>query len=221
MNYFTDICFISAYTSITAQQLCHCLKTKWYTIEFIHTRPFDNNGYLYYLATERLEKEWQNPSKTEKIKLSASSINPLTDYADIHSFASCTIKPSTFFTSYEVPGPSWIQIDLLDNPPILLNYYSLHSSSTGGPYALRTWQLQGSNDGKYWTVLSDHRNDQSLVNDRFNPKSWKIPYGVAPFRYFRIYADCPQQNCNHLSKAVTLMSVGGIELYGTVYKHFH
>ncbi len=185
--------------------------------EFTHSQSFDNNGYLCYIATEKLKAPWNNPSRTNKIKLTSSSVNPGSEYADLHNVACCTDKPGTFFTSYEVHGASWIQIDLLDNPPILLKYYSLHSSITGGPYALRTWQLQGSNDAKNWTVLSDHNNDQSLQNDRVSPNSWPIPYGVAPFRYFRLYANCPQENCEHLSKEVALISVGGIELYGTVF----
>jgi hypothetical protein len=192
------------------QTLYYFLKNKSSTLLFTHTGPFDKNGYLYYIATERLTVPWQNPSRTGKILASAKSLNPESTFANIDNIT-CNPKPGTFYTDYNETKDAWIKIDLLDNPRIIPNFYSLHSAQTGGLCALRNWQLQGSNDDVIWTVLVDHKNDILLHNHSLCPGSWPITSNV-PYRYFRLYANTNQQNTRGV-----LMSMGGIEIYGTVF----
>jgi hypothetical protein len=212
-----DIIQLSNEQPIATSILYTLIRSNARTIRFTHTRPFDKNGYLWYIATEQLTKQWENPAASKKITATASSVNPTAIYANPDDFA-CYERQGHFWGDYRVQGPSWVKIDLLNNPRIVPNYYSLHSAGMGGRNALRSWYLQGSNDDEHWDTLKYHAHDESLKNDHETPTSWAIENCTIPYRYFRIMVNSKQQDeYNSVQQNVYLISVGGIELYGTVY----
>jgi hypothetical protein len=198
----------------STQTLYEYLKARASTLYFKcnKTTPFqDNAGYLYYIGTDAQTKDWENPSLTGKIKITASSLSPFPEYNVVHQVAS-SVTPGVFATHYDVDGPTWIKVDLLHNKRIIIDGYALHSSCKGcsGSYALRKWQLEGSNDDEQWTVLISHVDDTSLTNDVYCPAAWNFENN-APYRYIRLYTNSPQQNTRN-----NMMTIGGIEFYGRV-----
>lgn len=62
--------------------------------------------------------------------------------------------------------------------------------------ALRNWTLQGSNDGKNWSVLKRHVNDASL-NAGYGSASWPITDCTKSYRHFRILQTGKNSNGNN------------------------
>eukprot|EP00947_MAST-08B_sp_MAST-8B-sp1_P002879 g2879.t1 len=79
-------------------------------------------------------------------------------------------------------------------------------------YCLRTWCLQGSHDGRSWTVVSEHINDRSL-NGAYATHTWKIQPGRSSgygqfYRYWRILMTGKNSNDSWT------LRVHGFELFG-------
>src|SRR5689334_12327348 len=77
--------------------------------------------------------------------------------------------------------------------------------------ALRNWTLQGSVDGKNWSLIKRHINDASL-NAIFAVASFSIDCNQA-FRHFRIL------QTGHNSSSNNFLSISGLELYGSLYEN--
>jgi len=76
---------------------------------------------------------------------------------------------------------------------------------------LRNWSLQGSNDGKNWTLLKKHVNDNTL-NSNFGTASWPVKEATRNFRHFRVL------QTGHNSSGNNFLSLSGFELYGELYE---
>jgi hypothetical protein len=213
-NYFEDIdvhVTDSSINGLIPLDLFKFLKQSKYLHLERQSVPFDGNGYLYYIGTNKLTDPWKNPSETGKILITASTVHPATYYANIHNVA-CHDKPQFFYTDNYKVEEQWVKIDLLKNKPIIPKSYSLHSAITGGWYALRNWEFQGSTDDVTWVVLREHRDDLSLTNNKESPTSWDITtFNNVPFRYFRIYSKSTQERKNYF------ISLGGFEVHGKVH----
>ncbi|KAI8020162.1 BTB/POZ domain-containing protein [Camellia lanceoleosa] len=75
------------------------------------------------------------------------------------------------------------------DPKLMCNYYTLRQK--GSRAYIRSWNFQGSLDGKTWTNLRVHKNDLTMCKaGQF--ASWPIigPNALLPFRFFRGYIDC-------------------------------
>ncbi|KAL4586410.1 hypothetical protein LXL04_011046 [Taraxacum kok-saghyz] len=130
--------------------------------ELQYRRDGDSNGVLYYVGTSYGKHQWVNPVLAKKISITAS--NPISRYTDAKVLASRTYQGISFAGPRIEDGrSSWSMIDLgLDH--------------------------QGSSDGKNWTNLRVHENDQTLSKPgQF--ASWAVtgPNALLPFRYFRKY----------------------------------
>jgi len=147
-----------------------------YAISMEYTNDFDDNGVFSYIGSKGNTETWTNPASRGRIRLSSSS----TEKGNIITVLDKT--PKEFWTS-DVPS-SWIQISLGSTRTLLPNYYTLRHGGNSKADALRNWVLQGSNDGKNWTVLKRHVND-TLLNGNFASSSWPITDCARPFRHFR------------------------------------
>ena len=94
-----------------------------------------------------------------------------------------------------LPQPKqWFCVDLRDKR-IAPTHYTLRHYDTYDSEALRTWQLQGSNDGVTWDILRQHFNDKGL--DRKGATyTWPI-WGARPYRLLRIVQTGVNSNNNH------------------------
>ena len=72
---------------------------------------------------------------------------------------------------------------------------------------LRNWNLEGSNDGEKWDVLSAHVNDESLDTKNVS-NTWEIKKCNEFYKIFRIY----QTNKN--SFLLWYLMCTGFEIYG-------
>jgi hypothetical protein len=208
---FSDIQVRTSYTDtpVDSSALQKFLKSRFNTLLFQYSSPSDNNGYLYYIATKQRTHSYDNPHNNKFVCLTASTYHPASSYGDISLILN--EKQETFYTDNDYIAEQWIKLDLMNNRPIIPNYYRLNGASFGGSYALRNWEFQGSQNGLIWTALTKHEDDQQIENGRDNPIAWKIKdYGVA-YRYFRIYSTTTQE------RGTYFMSLGAIEIYGRVH----
>ena len=101
---------------------------------------------------------------------------------------------------------SWWKFDFKDRKVSPTNYTLKHGYSKG--YALKSWDLEGSNDDTNWTKLSTHKNDLSLRKSK--TKTFGIPAHSGSYRYFRLI-----MTDKNSSNSWTFC-LGGIELYGVL-----
>jgi len=171
----------------------------------------ESKGIINWIATSGGRSEWQNPHLTKKIIVTPSSI----EKGDPKHLVART--PSELWTK-DVPA-SWLMIDLGARRRVLPNFYTLRHGGNYRADSMRTWDFQGSVDGKSWTVLRRHTNDSSL-NQPFAVQSWMIELpGVSAinatfeqaYRYFRIFQR------GHNSSNHNFLVASGIELYGVLF----
>jgi hypothetical protein len=77
---------------------------------------------------------------------------------------------------------------------------------------VRTWDLQGSVDGKHWVVLRRHTQDISMT-DKFATHTWPVTLEKPQeFRFFRIL-QTGRNSSNH-----NFLVLSGVEFYGDLYE---
>lgn len=153
--------------------------------ELQYIRDGDSNGLLYYVGTSYGKHRWVNPVLAKKISITAS--NAISRYTDPKVLASRTYQGTSFAGPRIEDGRncSWWMIDLGLDHQLMCNYYTLRQD--GSKAFMRYWNFQGSSDGKNWTNLRVHENDQTLSKPgQF--ASWAVtgPNALLPFRYFRV-----------------------------------
>ena len=194
--------------------------------EFLETG--DNNGIINWLATSAGTKPYENPHLTGqyvfynfywtmfywrwyinyiflyfRLTVSASSLGTG------HESYLVAQDPEELWTE-DVPA-SWFCIDLGVHRAVVPTYYTLRH---GGQYPTdfpRTWDLQGTTDGKDWTVLKKHTSDKSF-REAFQSCSWEINASKA-YRKFRVL------QTGHSSRGRNFLLLSGIELYGELYEY--
>ncbi|KAL4557579.1 hypothetical protein LXL04_035762 [Taraxacum kok-saghyz] len=180
--------------------------------ELQYIRDGDSNGVLYYVGTSYGKHQWVNPVLAKKINITAS--NPISRYTDPKVLASRTYQGTSFAGPRIEDGRncSWWMIDLGLDHQLMCNYYTLRQD--GSKAFMRDWNFQGSSDGKNWTNLRVHENDQTLSKPgQF--ASWAVtgPNALLPFRYFRVALMGPtSDDINPWT-----LSICFLELYG----YFH
>ena len=106
---------------------------------------------------------------------------------------------------------SWWRVDLTENYALYLTHYTLRHGQEQKWSVLRNWRLEGSVDGREWTVLKNHENDRGLRELKpYCTCTWTIDGNSNAFRYFRIV----QTGMNSSKKFGIFLS--GIELYGVL-----
>ncbi|EXB56306.1 BTB/POZ domain-containing protein [Morus notabilis] len=172
----------------------------------------DSNGVLYFAGTSYGEHQWVNPVLAKTITITASS--PPSRFTDPKVLASRTYQGTSFAGPRIEDGHSstWWMVDIGSNHQLMCNYYTLRQD--GSRAYIRSWSLQGSLDGKTWTNLSVHENDQTVCKlGQF--ASWPIvgPNALRPFRFFRALLTGPTTDISNPCN----LCICFLELYG----YFH
>lgn len=173
---------------------------------FTFSKDFDKNGVLYYLGKHG-RTFWNNPADTLQVMVTFS------DHGDgeIVGQASdaASRKPITCRT--KSGKKSWICYDLGRSRRLVINHYTLRHGGPSKEMALQHWRLEGSENGNDWVTLFTHFNEQALQK-KYGTGSWPIKGAPTAYRYFRIIQIGPNTSGSHE------LSIGGIELYGTLYE---
>lgn len=104
---------------------------------------------------------------------------------------------------------SWMMIDFV-HFKVRPTHYSLRHYISWRNEALRNWVLEGSNNGKLWAVLRDHKNDASLFG-KGSICSWQLNTKYDAYRYFRIRQTGLNSNTHNF------LACSGFEIYGVVF----
>lgn len=182
---------------------CHCT----------FSAPFDTNGALYFIATSSPtasptssqggRRPYVNPHDAGEVVSSASSESG--EY-DAKAFVQHVhADPLSNYTNNQ--PSSWMAVDLGEDRSLVANYYCLRTDEAQG-FKLRSWELQGSNDGADWTVLRSHEDDTSLPTQPMSLFAWPVEAAGRAFRHFRIL------QTGEDSERELHLTCAGIELYG-------
>ncbi|KAL4859062.1 BTB/POZ domain-containing protein [Chlorella vulgaris] len=180
--------------------------------ELLYLYDGDRNGVCWHLGTACGTQPWVNPVLAGRLAVRASS--PACRSTDPkalagHGFARCN------FAGPRMEGgqlSSWWVLDLGAGHRLICNHYTLrHDGSTD---FLRSWVLQGSNDGSSWSDLRRHISDRTIrMPGQY--ASWPLSSHAAavPYRFFRLLLVGPNPeaaNQHHVCLSFW-------ELYGFLY----
>jgi hypothetical protein len=105
---------------------------------------------------------------------------------------------------------SWMAVALGGGAQAKVTRYCLRHGNNNSYYALRNWDLEASTDGRAWTTLRSHRNDESLAKTGFSTAGWAVEGGKGAFSHFRI-RQTGKTACGDNDYS---LACAGIELYG-------
>ena len=108
----------------------------------------------------------------------------------------------------DVPG-SWVCVAFL-TVAVKPEAYTWSTSCAEFEWAPRNWQLQGSNGGAVWDVLSNHKDDLSLSNKEPGECTWRCE-SARPYRMLRLYCTDVNAGLNHR------LVFGNLEFFGTIH----
>lgn len=186
--------------AITFQEVGFAGTVKRLDVRFRHRRSSfkelqyicdgDSNGVLYFAGTSYGEHQWVNPVLSKKVTITASS--PISRFTDPKVLASRTYQGTSFAGPRIEDGicRSWWIVDIGHDHLLMCNHYTLRQD--GSRAFMRYWNFEGSLDGKNWTSLRVHENDETLCKPgQF--ASWQVigPNALLPFRFFRVSMTAP------------------------------
>ena len=173
----------------------------------MYESDFDG-GALHWLGTEGGTREYQNPQATEAVAVTASSEGG-SNYA-APRFVQHRPDGETNRT-LDQPN-SWMALAFGGGAKIDVAHYCLrHGDYAYGYLRLRHWDLEASLDGRAWTTLRSHRDDQSLPDAGFSTAAWAVEGGKGAFSHFRI------RQTGKNSYGDDKLCCAGIELYGVLH----
>jgi len=190
----------------------------------LSTAPIDwtqpCRGVLYWLGTDlgpirplnsAHVTQWNNPAITGRVRVAMSSTERgqptrIVDWG--WGPAGVPAAPELELWTNDVPA-SWLSVELVGHA-VLPHAYSLRHGGNYRADALRNWDFQGSNDGKNWTMIRRHYNDESL-NGPFAVTSFPVSV-TRPFRWFRIL------QTGHNSSNHNFLVLSGIEIFGELWQ---
>lgn len=88
------------------------------------------------------------------------------------------------------------------------NAYTLRNNYFGGNY-MKSWNFEGSNDGKTWQILSQHKDNKSLEGE-YQSKTWQVVNVNEYYSFFRIIMTGTDGNGDHY------LCCSGMECYGVL-----
>ena len=159
--------------------------------------PEDFNGIIAKLKTT-FNMDVPNEEILEMTCSSANEAHPL-------NFATDTENETSYFESLDEPD-SWIALDFKGRR-VSVTHYALKTWFWPAGYQhLKSWVLEGSDDGEEWTEL-DRREDCPHLNNPSAVKRFKCDLRIK-CRHIRLRSTGP----DHFG--TNLMILSGIELYG-------
>ncbi|XP_043708634.1 BTB/POZ domain-containing protein At2g30600 [Telopea speciosissima] len=158
--------------------------------ELLYICDGDKNGVIYFAGTLYGEHQWVNPVLAKTITVTASS--PASRYTDPKALVSRSYQGTSFAGPRIEDGQkcAWWMVDIGQDHQLMCNNYTVRQD--GSTAYMRYWALQGSLDGKSWTNLKVHENDQAICKPcQF--ASWPVHGSTAllPFRFFRVILTGP------------------------------
>lgn len=180
--------------------------------ELIYMYDGDKNGVCWHLGSRGGSQPWVNPVLAGRLQVRASS--PACRSTDPKALAGNNFARCNFAGPRMENGQlsSWWVLDLGPEHRLICNHYTLrHDGSTD---FLRSWVLQGSNDGASWADLRRHISDRT-VRMPGQYASWPVSSHAAavPYRMFRLLLVGPNPeaaNPHHVCLSFW-------ELYGYLY----
>jgi hypothetical protein len=119
-----------------------------------------------------------------------------------------------FFFCTKNEANSWICYDFKDMQ-IKVTHYSIRTIRSSNTHHLRSWRLEGSNDGLKWVKIDDHQNDTSL-NSQGAISTFSISEGFEEeFRMIRL------RHTGKYSNDTDQLVVNAIEFFGVLKKPKH
>lgn len=143
----------------------------------------EDRGLIWHIGTRGGSSKWSNPAK-DSIQVSVGALDPLT-HTEKRNLKNVNSRAPYFPTLRRVSeNGNWIlgsnqahpyfQIDLGLGRSVEPSMYQILDGNAGSPF--RTWELQGSMDGKSWFVLRKHVDD---MKQRLNSTkgTWRLNPG--------------------------------------------
>eukprot|EP00667_Euglena_gracilis_P002998 EG_transcript_3008 len=182
-------------------------------VECMPIWPGDCRGIIYQIATDFGRLPWSCPVLSGKVGVRSTLLTrgwPSDIVAPVFEFQVC-------YTENE-PN-AFASVDLRTYRACVTHYALAHRHSGPGrparePYTgyfIRNWEMQGSDDGQTWDLLSEHKNDSminkfrpySIANVKVEPKKF--------YRHFRVRVVDPGN-----SQGTHALIISCLELYGRV-----
>ena len=176
------------------------------TVRLDYASDFDENGLMFFLGTNGRTRPYENPAKTGQVLVTSSEGKARQQFASVvgRERAGCAI--------YYKPQ-SWFAVDLGAGRSAAPHAYTLRHGREDGTDALRSWEFQGSQDGKVWVTIKAHDGDAGLTG-AWSTCTWHLdpdPGRPQGYQMFRIRKTGPNSsNRDHLH-------LGGIEIYGDFF----
>ena len=175
---------------------------------FVYQSDFDNHGLCYALGSNFGKKAWANPATAGLV-----TVTPSKKKGDSQSMdAVCgrsTVRCVTDVGADADGQRPWITIDFSKSGKIAPTHYTLRHYISWNIEALRSWVLEASNDGKEWTLIKEHKNDEAL-NAKGKAHTWKVNEEKEHEQYghFRLRMTGKNSNGNWY------LACSGFEIYG-------
>uniref|UniRef100_A0A0E0DQ77 BTB domain-containing protein n=2 Tax=Oryza meridionalis TaxID=40149 RepID=A0A0E0DQ77_9ORYZ len=145
------------------------------------------------------------------LNITVTASSPNSRYTDPKALVSKNYQATCFAGPRLEDGKmcSWWMVDIGPDHQLMCNYYTVRQD--GSTTFMRSWVLQGSMDGRSWTNLHVHEDDQTICQPgQF--ASWPItgPTALLPFRFFRIMLTAPGTGVSNTWN----LCICFLELYG-------
>lgn len=184
-------------------------------MHFSYRSDFDVHGLVYWIGTlRRTVQAWSNPTNPSSCVRGVNCISAFRSskgsLADDEDWCITRRTPKLCYTAAEL-NASW-GIDLGNTRMQVVNY-TLRDGEDFYGEMLRSWELQGSNDGGLnWTVIVRHENDTSLTRPHDSATFYvkQLPHNIA-FRRIRVLMTGPN------ARGSQFLNLAGLELYGRLY----
>ena len=184
-----------------------------FTFSSCTNNAFDTNGVLYALGTDFGRADYTNPADSGKVRLGWSS-----DAANYYSTAGGhklgdATQAARIICAHTHPGANatmwsrgehgaWFSIDLV-SIELRPTHFAYRNDYGGGGNHPRSFELQGSSDGRSWSTLSVHSSEGWSGKQA---KAWPLHGHSQYYRMLRIQnKGAPKHLC-----------CSGIEFYGEV-----
>jgi hypothetical protein len=136
---------------------------------------------LYYIATKGCTTTYHNPHLSGEVVVDASSSQ---EGSKKELFVQHSHDGKTALSTLGSEG-SWMSVDLGIGRLLVVDHYALRHGHGDGYGLMRSWHLQGKNEGGNWETLKVHEADQSLPKHQFGVAHWEVEAATG-YRHFRI-----------------------------------
>jgi len=161
---------------------------------------FDTQGLFWYLGTCAHTQVWSNPAEAGFVKIGCSGA--MEDSAPMSALVG---RDLVRLVSKPVRN-SWFSWELIELQ-LCLTHYTLKHYNSWDTECLRTWVLEGSNDGLRWENIVTHSNDAAL-DKKGATHTWKVDSHGRKYSQFRLTQTGRNSNNNFY------LALSGSEFYG-------